>query len=461
MKIRKPIAWIAGVVAGGVLAAQAQVGVTFSNLFSFNQTNGAVPSAGLILGKDGNFYGTTTGGGLAGYGTLFQLTPSGSFSNLISLNGTNGNSPRDGLLLAADGSLYGTTYSGGTNNAGTLFQATTNGDLTTLATFSVSSGGYPIGGLTLGQDGAYYGTAALGGTNLGGIVYRFSTNAGLATLVSFGISGQGGNSPYSGLLLASDGSLYGTTFQGGTNGLGTIYKLGTNGASSFLYSFTGTSDGANPYGGLIQGADGNFYGTTFYGGTNGYGTVFKFQTNGALTTLACFNNTNGAYPQAGLIQVASGSFYGTTSAGGAFTNQAGQGCGTVFELGTNGALSTLVSFNGTNGASPEGALAPASDGSLYGTTAAGGLDGLGTIFRLVISAPLPPRFLSVTKAGATLNMMWSATTGLNYQMVFKTNLNQAVWNALTGTFSATNSTMATSDTIGSDRQRFYRILQLP
>jgi uncharacterized repeat protein (TIGR03803 family) len=227
-----------------------------------------------------------------------------------------------------------------------------------------------------------------------------------------------------------------------------------------LHSFNGTNDGANPYAGLVQGTDGSFYGTTENGGTKGFGTVFRFATNGTLTTLAEFGNTNGANPQAGVIQASDGNFYGTTWAGGAYTNQSGQGYGTVFELATNGTLTTLISFNGTNGASPQAGLLQSADGNFYGTTANGGTNGYGTVFRLSVIVP-PPRFQAVTKAGTTLTLTWSATVGQSYQMLYKTNLNQAVWNNLNSVLSATNSTMTTVDAIGPDPKRFYKILLLP
>jgi uncharacterized repeat protein (TIGR03803 family) len=388
------------------------------------------------------------------------MSPSGTFTNLLSFNSTNGAGPRAGLVQGADGSFYGTTYIGGSNNAGTVFQFTTNGTLTTLATFAISTGGYLIAGLIQGQDGNFYGTTAIGGTNSGGTAFQVMTNKTLTTLVSFNIIGNGGNSPYAGLVQADDGSLYGTTYQGGTNGYGTIFKLTTNGTFTSLHSFTGTNDGAYPYAGLVQGADGNFYGTTFYGGTNGYGTVFEFATNGTLTTLVSFGKTNGAYPQAGLMRGADGNYYGTTSAGGAYTNLSGLGYGTVFKLGTNGALTTLVSFDGTNGASPEAGLIQGADGNFYGTTTQGGTNGYGTVFRLSVIVP-PPGFLTVAQTGATLTLTWSATVGQSYQMLYKTNLNQTTWNNLNNSLTATNPIMTAFDAIGPDWQRFYRILLLP
>ncbi len=444
----------------GLIPLQLSASIVFTNLISFNQTNGAFPNAGLIQGNDGNFYGTTASGGPGGGGTLFQITPSGTLTNLVSFDGTNGADPRARLVQGSDGNLYGTTYNGGSNNAGTVFQLTTNGTLTTLATFANTNGAYPIAGLVQGQDGNFYGTTAIGGTNGFGTVFQVMTNGALATLVSFNINGNAGNSPYAGLVQNNDGSLYGTTYLGGTNGHGTIFKLTTNGTFTSLHSFTGTNDGGNPYARLAQGSDGNFYGTTFYGGAKGFGTAFKFATNGTLTTLVSFGNTNGAYPQAGLVQGSDGSFYGTTTAGGAYTNLSGLGYGTVFKLGTNGSLTTLFSFNGTNGASPQAGLVQSVDGSFYGTTANGGTNGYGTVFRLS-TIVTPPSFLTVEQTGATLILTWSATVGQGYQMLCKTDLTQDTWSNLDNSLTATNPIMTTFDAAGPDRQRFYRILLLP
>jgi len=457
VKIPKLFSAIPVILLSGLLAPQMHAAIIFTNLVSFEETNGASPEAALIQGKDGNLYGTTFSGGPGDFlnnGTVFQLTPSGAFTNLIAFDGTNGG-PRAGLVQGIDGNFYGTTYAGGTNTAGTVFELTTNSALTTLVTFAFddNNGTYPIAGLTQSHDGSFYGTTAFGGTNNYGTIFRLAPTGTFVSVLSFDYAD--GASPYAAPVQANDGDLYGTTYQGGANGFGTIYKLTTNGTFNSLYSFTGGSDGGNPYAGLVQGRDGNFYGTTFYGGSNGNnGTVFEFSSSGALTTLLSFDGTNGANPQGGLLQASDGNFYGTTFSGG------DSGYGTIFRLATNGVLTTLISFDGTNGAAPEAGLMQSADGNFYGTTTHGGTNGFGTVFRLGVIVP-PPKIQTVTRAGTTLTLNWSATVGQNYQMLYKTNLSQGAWSNLNNSVTATNPTMTTFDTTGPDRQRFYRILLLP
>src|SRR5262249_1373892 len=161
-----------------------------------------------------------------------------------------------------------------------------------------------------------------------------------------------------GLLQATDGNFYGTTFAGGSHGSGTVYKLSLNGAFTNLYSFTGSNDGANPAAGLIQDSSGLLYGTTSTGGSHRVGTVFRLSTSGQFTNLVTFDKTNGATPKAGLVQGPDGNFYGTTSAGGT-DNQ-----GTVFKLTPSGLFSARYSFtNRIDGGTPLGGLILAADGA--------------------------------------------------------------------------------------------------
>jgi len=450
--------WFAGtILAVGLVATCTQGGATLVTLASFNGTNGANPEAELLQGADGTFYGTTAFGGAYGYGTVFQMAPSGGLTTLVWFNGTNGANPRAGLVLGTDGNLYGTTYAGGVGGDGLVFGVTTNGGLATLAQFTGTNGIYPKSGLLRANDGSLYGTTVVGGTNGHGTIYQITTNGALVTLVSFDSSGY---SPYAGLVQGTGGDFYGTTFQGGTNGHGTVFKATTNGELAYLHSFSGSGDGGNPYGGLVQGTDGVLYGSTFFGGTNNCGTIFKLTTNGALTTLAAFNGTNGAYPQAALLLAADGNLYGTTTAGGAYTNQSGSGYGTLFMLKLGGTLTTLVSFNGTNGASPQAGLVQGTDGSFYGTTAYGGANGSGSLFRLTLAPPAPP-VLQATQTGGALALSWSAAAGEQYQVQYKTDLNASGWSNLRSAVTATNVAMTVLDTIGPDLLRFYRVLLLP
>ena len=242
----------------------------------------------LLQGKDGNFYGTTPLGGTntAGLqGTVFQINSTGDVTILHSFTGAyDGNQPMGGLVQASDGNFYGTTYANGTNSAGsaygTVFRLNiTNGVLTTLHTFVGGSfdGAEPEGALVQGLDGNLYGTTSGGGTHSAGVVFRISSGGSYTNLHPFGEFTYDGGKPVAGLVLGSDGNFYGTTQLGGTSTNGTVFRISPTGSYSNLYSFTGGSDGKQPYAGLVQGSDGSFYGTTETGGTNGigYGTVFK------------------------------------------------------------------------------------------------------------------------------------------------------------------------------------------
>src|ERR1022692_651545 len=192
-----------------------------------------------------------------------------------------------------------------------------------------------------------------------------------------------GAGPYAGLVQAANGGLYGTTLVGGTNSAGTIFKITPGGTLTTLYSFcpqTNCTDGATPGAGLVQAANGDLYGTTYFGGTNG-GTVFKITPGGTLTTLYNFcsqtNCTDGTGPLAGLVQAANGDLYGTTYFGG--TNG-----GTVFKITPGGTLTTLYSFCSqgvypgcTDGLNPDAGLVQAANGDFYGTTSSGGANGGG------------------------------------------------------------------------------------
>jgi uncharacterized repeat protein (TIGR03803 family) len=356
-------------------------GVAMSTLYSFTGgMDGGNPN-GLIQDSNGIFYGTTQDGGINDSGTVFQMTPAGTVTTLVLFNdvGDGGYTPTAALLQGPDGALYGTTENGGSDGLGTLFSMTTNGVLTTLVNFTDGNGAAPYRALIQGADGDIYGTTLGGGANSDGTVFRMTANGTLTTLASFnGLNGLNPNE----LLQAANGSFYGTTFDGGINGNGTVFQVTTNGTFTSLASFNYTNGGSLPYAGMVQTPDGNFLGTTYEGGACGYGTVFQMSPTGAMTTFYSFTGgDDGSHPAAGLVEGSDGNYYGTTCYGGT------DDYGTVFRLAPNGALVSLVQFDGYDGANPQAPLTLGTDGNIYGTTEYGGADDAGVIFRLSLNFP--------------------------------------------------------------------------
>jgi uncharacterized repeat protein (TIGR03803 family) len=371
--------------------------------------------------------------------------------------GTNdGAHPLAAPVQGSDGNFYGTTRDGGTYGGGTVFKITTNGAYTSLYSFSgTNDGALPYGGLVQGSDGNFYGTTPGGGTNGAihwGTVFKISTNGALITLFSF--DWFDGASPYAGLVQGRDGSFYGTTSEGNTiGGYGTVFKISTNGALTSLYSFRGTNDGALPSGGLVQGSDGNFYGTTERGGTNDFGTVFKISTNGAYNRLYSFTGGNDGGGPNGLVQGSDGNFYGTTERGGANNS------GTVFKMTSSGALTILYSFTGGNGgANPWAGLVRAGlvqgiDGSFYGTTYSGGQGSAGTVFRLTVVPDSPQ--LTITPTGANVILAWP-TNSTGYTLESTTNLVSPAWTTNSLAPVVVNGQNTVTNPI-SGTQQFFRL----
>jgi uncharacterized repeat protein (TIGR03803 family) len=333
---------------------------------------------------------------------MTQPAQAQTFTTLASFNYTNGADPwYAALVQATDGNLYGTTYDGGAYGKGVVFRISTGGALTTVYSFCAQSnctdGSYPYAGLIEATDGNLYGTTYSGGANNFGTVFQVSLSGTFTTLHSFAGSDDG-TGPIGPLVQGTDGNLYGTTWGVTGNDLGTIFKITLSGTLTTLYGFAPGDDG-HPYAGLLQASDGNFYGTTNGGGT-AHGTVFQITPGGTFTTLYFFcsqiNCTDGSYPYDGLVQATDGNLYGTTGYGGVdVTCAGGYGCGTVFKITTTGALTTLYSFscNSTcpGGYQPYSGLVQATDGNFYGTTTSGGTGlngGEGTIFEITPSGTL-------------------------------------------------------------------------
>jgi len=311
---------------------------TLTTLHSFSgfPLDGAVPVAGLMQDNLGIFHGTTASGGTFFQGTVFGMTSSGVTLVVHSFNSFLGEGavPTAGLVQGSDGNFYGTTVSGGDHFKGTVFKITLLGTLTTLHSFtgSPSDGAVPLAGLVQGTDGNFYGTTTAGGAHFQGTVFQITPAGTITVLHSFSGYPTEGAAPTAGLVRGSDGNFYGTTASGGAHYQGTVFKIDTTGNLTTLHSFSGSpSDGTGPVAGLAQGTDGNFYGTTATGGAHYQGTLFEITPAGALTVLHSFSGSpsEGAGPVAGLVQGTDGNFYGTTALGG--TNSKG----TVFKLSSS------------------------------------------------------------------------------------------------------------------------------
>ena len=348
----------------GAISLRAQ---TYRSLASFDPSIGQYPVSPLVQGLNGNYYGVAIGGGSnfgCGWGssvdcgTFFEVTPAGKLTVLYNFcalaNCADGGLPEPALALGPDGNFYGSTYTGGANNmyppcqfgaagCGTIFKITPTGQLTTLynlcSEFNCADGAYPDR-LALGADGNFYGTTESGGIFNGdagcpngcGTVFKISPAGQFTSLYKFcsttDINGNctDGIIPASGMIQATNGNFYGTTLYGGTSGWGNIFQITPSGVLTSMYSFcsqTNCADGGlAPNEPFILGADGNLYSTTYSRGVNGGGTFFRFTPKGQLTTLYsfCFSLKtpcpDGSSPHGSLAQGSDGNFYGATYSGG-------------------------------------------------------------------------------------------------------------------------------------------------
>lgn len=416
--------------AATTISAPAQI---FNTVVNFDGSNGKFPLGGMVQAVNGNLYGTTSEGGAANDGTVFEITPSGTLTAVYSFcsqpNCTDGIDPYAGLVQATNGKLYGTTAFGGTNcvsddGCGTIFVITLSGTLTALYSFcsqtNCSDGKYPYAGLVQAANGDLYGTTSGGGADAAGTVFEVTPAGMLITLYDFCSQANctDGAYPYTGLVQATNGNLYGTTSGGGTNGYGTVFQITPAGMLTTLYSFCvdgyPCADGQNPSS-LVQALNGNFYGTTYEGGILGFGTVFEISPNGTLTTLYNFCSqpacADGDFPEAPLIQATDENFYGTTSTAGG--NDDG---GTIFGMVAAGKLATLHSFcslpSCPDGRAPQAALLQDTNGKFYGTTSGGGANGDGTVFSMSVGlGPFVRLLPTAAEVGATVGILGNDLTG--------------------------------------------------
>jgi uncharacterized repeat protein (TIGR03803 family) len=380
------LAFTAGPTAAVVATPSAQAQTyTVIHTFTGSPTDGANPYGNLLRDPKGNFYGTTFGGGASGAGTVFKVGNKGKES--VSYNfigGADGAGPAAGLVMDARGNLYGTTLAGGSHGFGTVFKVNSKGKEIVLYSFiGGKDGAGPAAGLVMDTKGNFYGTTFAGGAFSAGTVFKVNSKGKEIVLYSF-TGGTDGSIPFAGLVLDAKGNLYGTTYEGGKSGLGTVFRVAKNGKEMVMHSFEG-SDGELPGAGLMLDAKGNLYGTTSAGGGTGCGgggcgTVFKVDDKGKASTLYRFlgGTDDGASPLSGLVRDARGNLYGTTTGGGGVVS-----AGTLFKVNDKGKETVLYSFTGgTDGASPQAGLVMDAKGNLYGTTSKGAASNSGTAFKI-------------------------------------------------------------------------------
>lgn len=469
------------IVAACGIASHVDLTAQTFNYESFEGSNGANPQFGpLLQGIDGNFYGTTAGGGTSSYcgsygcGTVFKVKPRGGITTVYNFcsqpNCTDGSSPFASLIQATDGNFYGTTGGGGggRNSGGTVFKLTPAGELTTLYSFcsllNCADGLLPSAGLVQATNGNLYGTTQYGGANFTptclfgcGTLFEITPNGELTTLYNFcsETSCWDGYWPNSVLVQATDGNLYGTTPSYGTSllypGAGTIFRVTLQGNLTPVHHFSYDVDGGNPNS-LVQGTDGSLYGTTQGGLDNDpskRGTIFKLGLQGEFSVLAkyCIATSCLTAPEAGLVQANDGNFYGTTVYGGKFND------GAIFQLTPSGEVTPIYSFCPAGcgyAPQPEAPMTQGTNGTLYGTTVHGGTvgawEGNGTIFSLSLGLPpfveASPNF---ARAGETVGILGNdleSTTNVSF------NGSPTTFTTISDTFiRATVPTGATSGTI--------------
>ncbi len=401
LKCMTAITLLSALAISGPLAAQSTLGLKETVLYAFTGgTDGAQPYAGVIRDDAGNVYGTTFNAGdlsaclnVGGCGTVFKVDPEGNYIVLYTFTGeTDGGVPMAGLARDPDGNFYGTASQGGdlTCGCGVVFRIDPNGNYAVLYPFTGADGAVPFAGVVLDGEGNLYGTTNQGGASGMGVVYKLTPGNGghwTETVLHSFTGGNDGKYPWGGLVRDDPGNLYGTATSGGSSNAGVVFKVDQNENETVLYPFTGGTDGATPYQGLVQDNQGYLYGVTYSGGASRAGVVFQLTpgNGGQWTENVLYPFTGGAdggNPNGDLVRDEHGNLYGTTEYGGGLSSS-----GVVFRVGPTGRETVLYAFMGeADGGLPEAGLFRDQNGNLYGTSQFGGdlseCGGCGVVFKI-------------------------------------------------------------------------------
>jgi uncharacterized repeat protein (TIGR03803 family) len=418
-----------------ILTATSATAQTYTPLFTYpgasNNTSGITWPGLISQGRDGDFYSTNLANGAKNHGSVYKMTTTGQYTLLNSFclqaGCADGTSPYGGVTLGTDGDLYGTTGGGGLCGVGTIFKVTSAGAWTKLWDFTAGTTcnghtglkdeGYPYYPPFEGQDGNFYGTDVGVYAGTYGVFYKV-TPKGMLTPYPFNYTdGALPNLPTQG----TDGNFYGITKYGGSKNLGVVYKITPAGKITVLHNFTGyvsstVYDGTYPLGVLVQGNDGNFYGTTYEGGAYNEGSVFKISASGVYTLLYSFHSVSptfdGQVPWAGLVLGSDGNFYGTTQFGGKNNG------GTIFKITPAGNETLEYNFCSVagcaDGFNPITRVVQHTNGKFYGNTTGNSLGG-SVFYSLDMGlAPFAQLVLWSGKVGATAEILGQGFTGTTH-----------------------------------------------
>jgi uncharacterized repeat protein (TIGR03803 family) len=431
----------------------SHAGVTFTNIFTFNGTNGEIPQM-LVPAAYNKFYGFTELGGPNNLGGVFSIDYSGVFSNLF-FSDTNLGGVQY-LTTGFESSCYGL------NSRGQIFEFGPDGTIGN-SNLAPSFGG-ELGHFFQDPEGIIYGVIEIQpAPPYYGSIFKINitfNNGVLSTLANF--NGTNGYIPLS-LLLGADNNFYGITQYGGSNftsaasgeGDGTIFRVDRNGNLTNIFSFNDSDSLPQT---LVKGADGDLYGGTANGGINNAGTLFRITTNGVLVWSFPLNGTNGADPRS-LIRGNDGNIYGVTHSGG-INYDIDSGFGTFFRMTPSGSFTTLFEFDTTDDAEPW-SIIQGSDGNFYGTAVDGDGFGNGAIFKLSISIPVQPSFTAITQSNGLISLKWTSVSGQLYQLQTNSSLCSTNWGNLGGPILATDGFTSASDTVTPNASLFYRVIVLP